>query len=34
AKQNLNWQAETLPEEGITKLVKWIGENINLFKVK
>lgn len=34
AKQNLNWQAETLPEEGITKLVKWIEENINLFRVK
>jgi len=34
AKQNLNWQAETLPEKGITELLKWIKENINLFRVK
>jgi len=34
AKQNLTWQAGTLPKEGITKLVKWIQENINLFKVE
>jgi len=32
AKQNLNWQAEILPKEGITNLVNWIKENINLFK--
>lgn len=32
AKRDLNWQAETLPKEGITNLVNWINENINLFK--
>lgn len=32
AKKNLNWQAETLPKEGITNLVNWIKENIKLFK--
>jgi nucleoside-diphosphate-sugar epimerase len=31
AKQNLNWQAKILPKEGITNLVNWIKENINLF---
>ena len=31
AKQNLNWQAEILPKEGIIRLVNWIKENINLF---
>jgi len=34
AKQNLNWQAEILPKEGITNLVNWIKENIKLFKLK
>lgn len=34
AKKELNWQAEILPKEGITNLVNWIKENINLFKVK
>ncbi len=33
ARENLNWQAEILPKEGITNLVNWIKENINLFKV-
>lgn len=33
AKRELNWQAETLPKEGIANLVNWIRENINLFKV-
>lgn len=32
AKRDLNWQAEILPKEGITKLVSWIKKNINLFK--
>jgi CDP-paratose 2-epimerase len=32
AKKDLNWQAKTLPQEGITNLVNWIKENINLFK--
>jgi CDP-paratose 2-epimerase len=32
AKKYLNWQAKTLPQEGITNLVNWIKENINLFK--
>ncbi|MFH1462577.1 MAG: NAD-dependent epimerase/dehydratase family protein [bacterium] len=32
AKRELNWQAETLPREGITNLVNWIKENIDLFK--
>ena len=34
AKRNLDWQAKTLPEEGITNLINWIKENINLFKLK
>ncbi|MDD5145052.1 MAG: NAD-dependent epimerase/dehydratase family protein [Candidatus Pacebacteria bacterium] len=33
AKRELNWQAEVLPKEGIGNLVKWIKENINLFKL-
>ncbi len=33
AKKELNWEAKTLPREGITNLVNWIKENINLFKV-
>lgn len=32
AKNNLNWQAEVGPKEGITKLVNWIKENEKLFK--
>lgn len=32
AKRYLNWKAKILPEEGITNLVKWIRENIHLFK--
>lgn len=32
ARENMNWQAEVLPEEGIAELVNWIKENINLFK--
>jgi CDP-paratose 2-epimerase len=32
AKKELNWQPEIMPEEGITNLVNWIKENINLFK--
>jgi len=31
ARKNLNWQAKTLPKEGVTNLVNWIRENINLF---
>jgi len=34
AQRELKWDAEILPKEGITKLVNWITENINLFKVK
>jgi len=34
AQRELDWQAKTLPKEGITNLVNWIKENINLFKVK
>lgn len=32
AKKDLNWQARTLPKEGITNLVAWVKENINLFR--
>lgn len=32
AKRELNWQPKVLPKEGITNLVNWIKENINLFK--
>jgi CDP-paratose 2-epimerase len=32
AKRELNWEPRTLPKEGITNLVNWIKENINLFK--
>ena len=28
------WKPETLPKEGITKLINWIKENINLFCVE
>jgi len=34
ARKELGWQAEILPKEGITNLVNWIKENINLFKAK
>lgn len=33
AQNNLNWKAEVLPKQGVTNLVNWINENINLFKV-
>jgi len=32
AQKELNWQANVLPKDGITNLVNWIKENINLFK--
>lgn len=32
AKKYLNWQAKTLPKEGVGSLVAWIKENINLFR--
>jgi len=32
AQKNLNWQPKILPKEGITSLVNWIKENINLFQ--
>ncbi|MDO8601457.1 MAG: NAD-dependent epimerase/dehydratase family protein [bacterium] len=32
AKRELGWQAKIQPREGITNLVNWIKENINLFK--
>lgn len=32
AKKELGWEPKTLPKEGITDLVNWIKENINLFK--
>lgn len=31
AKRELDWEAKVLPKEGITNLVNWIKENINLF---
>lgn len=34
AKKNLNWEPKILPKEGISNLVNWIKENINLFKLK
>ncbi|MCK4781637.1 NAD-dependent epimerase/dehydratase family protein [Candidatus Parcubacteria bacterium] len=33
AKQNLDWQADVLPKDGVSNLIDWIKENINLFKV-
>lgn len=32
AKQNLHWEAKIMPKEGITMLVDWVKENIDLFK--
>lgn len=32
AKKDLNWEAEIMPREGITNLVKWVQNNIRLFK--
>lgn len=32
ARKNLNWEAKILPKDGITNLVNWIKDNINLFK--
>ena len=32
AQKDLNWQAKILPKEGVTNLVNWIKENIDLFK--
>lgn len=32
AKKELNWQAKILPKEGVSNLISWIKENINLFK--
>lgn len=32
ATRELNWQAKTLPKEGIINLISWIKENIKLFK--
>lgn len=32
AEQKLGWKAETLPREGIKKLVQWINENIHIFQ--
>ncbi len=32
AKNNLKWEAKVLPRKGINNLVKWIKENIYLFK--
>ncbi len=31
-KQNLKWEAKVMPKEGITNLVNWVKENIDLFK--
>lgn len=31
AQRDLNWKAKTLPKEGITNLVNWISQNIDLF---
>lgn len=31
AKKELGWEAETLPREGVSNLVNWIKENIQLF---
>lgn len=31
-KKELGWEAKIAPEEGITKLIAWIKENINIFK--
>jgi len=33
AKQELKWNAKTHPEEGITNLINWIKDNLNLFKI-
>jgi len=33
AQNSLGWQAKTLPREGITNLVNWIKDNIQLFRV-
>lgn len=32
AKNELKWQAEVLPKEGVTSLMNWIMKNINIFK--
>ena len=31
-KKLLGWEAETLPEDGIKKLLEWVRENINIFQ--
>lgn len=30
--QELKWKAKTLPREGVTNLVNWVKDNINLFR--
>ena len=32
AQRDLSWKAKTLPKKGITNLINWIEDNINLFK--
>jgi len=32
AEQELKWKAKTLPREGVTNLVNWVNDNINLFR--
>jgi len=32
AKKELNWEPKVLPKEGITNLINWIQENIEIFK--
>jgi len=34
ALKNLKWQAEVQPKEGVTKLINWVKENIEIFKQK
>lgn len=33
AKRELGWQAKVLPEKGVTKLINWVTENEELFKI-
>lgn len=33
AKKELNWQPQVMPKEGVSKLVEWIKNNIQLFRL-